>query len=295
MSVKTTNKEYRGGYVPVHEAMLLEIVSKHREQRAGYKTFVRVFAAMCEKKAVGTKSKVDLYRIVNCKSAENGCRRLSHSEIEREVKRVEKAVESARLRPERRKRPVSRKVLQALAQGKLSTSEAIALLFYASRRITQTKRMQRLNEDERYSRFKYSELQDVSGMEKSRIGEAVARLKERGLLHVVEVHQSNVNSYGLCFVDGWLLSLFRTMAEGARRALKKASTAIKKTATPLREKSNAPDMKTATLRKNNIKTLIKEKKEFEYGKNGKETLQQTLARLRTKCQLLDSGTIPQTA
>ncbi len=290
---KKSNPEYQGGYVPIHEAVLLEIISQYRNQKAGFKVLARVFAAMTEKTALRTESKVDLYRIVNCKATENGCRRLSQAQIEKAVQKVGEITNSAMKRTVRRKRPVARKLLRAIAQGRLSPSECIVLLYYSSRRITQEKSMYRLNREERYGRFKYGELQELAGIEKARVGDAVASLREKGLLHVVEVHQKNVNAYGLCFVDGWLISLFRTMGECVGKVVKEVVSVAKKTATPYREKSNTPHAKTAGLIKKNPKTSKKEKKDFHFEK--RETKDELFARLRKKCELILSETIPQTA
>ena len=287
------NREFRGGYVPVNEAMLLSVISEYGENRSGFKSLVRIFAALCESKALRENSKVDVYRIVNCNSRKKGCRRLAQSEIDEASKKIAEISEKAKGRPERRKRPVSRRILQAIAQGGLSAGESIALLFYSSRRISQGKAMKRLNENERYGRFKYGELKDLTGMERARVSDAIAKLVEKGLLHVVEVHQANVNAYGLCFVDGWLISLFRTMRECVRKAVETVVSVAKKTATPLPENSNTPHTKTATLININIKTLNKENKTSHFEK--KETWSETVARLRKRFCLEQSQTIPQTA
>lgn len=291
---KKTKREYQGGYVPVHEAVLLEVVAAAREHRAGYKCLVRVFAAICEEKALKEGSKVDLYRIVNCQTAKKGLRRLSTRHIEDAAVKVRELAEAAKERPERRKRPVSRKLLRAIAQGRLSACEAIVALFYASRRISQSRDLERLNPEERYARFKYSEIEEVTGIGKSRIGDAVAKLREKGILHVVEVHQSNVNAYGLCFVDGWLISLVRTMVECGKRVISAVKRAVRnRTATPLVEKSNAAGDKTATLTKKNIKTKKEEKKILSSNKN--DSLQEVLARLKRHYEVFSEDSIPQTA
>ena len=288
-----SHPEYKGGYAPIHEAILLEVIAESQAKRAGFKTFARVFAAMCEKKALPEKSKVDLYRIINCKAGSKGCRRISQSEIDRVSARVREVAKAAKRSPVRRRRPVSRQVLQAIAQGGLSASESLVLFFYASRRITQSKAMKRLNESERYGRFKYSELQELTGIERARIGEAVSKLREKGLLHVVEVHQSNVNAYGLCFVDGWLISLFRTMQECVRRVVQSVVSALRKTATPPAKKSTPSTHKTAGLINKNIKTSIKENKNSFSEK--RETWTETLARLKQRCELMEASSIGQTA
>ena len=287
------NTEYHGGYAPIHEAMLLEVIAQNRTQRAGFKTLVRVFAAMAEKQKQKAGSKVDLYRIVNCKSSEKGIRRLSGTEIAASEIRVGEIAEQAKSRPERRKRPVSRKVLRAIAQGRLSASESILLLFYASRRITQSKEMQRLLSEERYARFTYSEVKELSGLEKSRTSEALAKLKEKGLLSSVEVHQSNVNVYGLCFVDGWLISLVRRIWQSTAETVDKAISTIKKTAMPLLRNSNGDSYKTAMLRKKNIKRIT-EKDKDELKKHS-ESMEELFERLKKRCLVSESEIIPQTA
>ncbi len=293
---RTVNREYQGGYVAIRESILLELIAHYRKRKAGFKDLVRVFAAIHEKKGLPKGSKVDLYRIINCKANQRGCRRLSHSRIITMVQEVRSIVTAAEeASPKGRKRPVSRKALQAVAQGRLSASEALILLFYASRRITQSKEMQRLNEEERYGRFKYAELRELTGLEKARIGEAVSKLCDKGFLHVVHVHQSNVNAYGLCFVDGWLISLYRTMRECIRKVAQKVASAVKKTATAVREKSTTPLHKTAGLKNSNLKTSIQKKKDFELKKGKHESWQDTLARLRKKCDLMQAGSIDQPA
>lgn len=286
------SKEYQGGYVPIEEGLLHLIIGEYKNKKSGYKNLVRVFSAICEKKAVKNE-KVDIYRIINCKSKEKGARRLSKKLIDENLNKLKKLIDTPIKPSLKRKRPVARKVLRQIAQGLISPSEAIVLLYYASKRITQVNNMKRLNQDERYARFKYADLKEHTGLEKSRIGEAVTKLKEKGLLHVVEVHQSNVNTYGLCFTDGWIISLYRVMAECVKKVVSVVKNKVNKTATAVKEKSNAICNKTAMLKKKNIKTLNKKIKNSNFEK--KETWNETLDRLKKKCKLIEGEVIPQTA
>ncbi len=256
---KERSSEYEGGFVPIAEGMLLEILAEGKMEKAGHKNLMRVFAAIAEKKKARSK-KLDLYRIANCMADKPGIRRLTKTEIAALKLRVEQIAERAKKVGRVRKRPVSRKVLQAIAQGRLSPSECIVALFYASKRITQVKPLERLKEGERYSRFKYGEIQELTGIEKARVGEAVKKLEEKGFLQVLEAHQQNVNLYGLLFTDGWLISLFRKTVKAIKDTGKTLVNAIK-TATPMRQKSRSAHNKTAGLIKENIKTPMEKKKD----------------------------------
>ncbi len=248
---------------------------------------------MCEHKALKPNSKVDLYRIVNCKSMEKGCRKLTQRKIDELTVTVKEVAKKSKGSGSQRRRPVARKVLQAIAQGRLSVSECLVLLFYSSRRISQLKTRAKLKKDERYGRFRYCELGTLTGIEKSRIGEAIAKLRKKGFLHVIRVHQANVNRYGLCFVDGWLISLYRTMRECVTQAGKAVMKLVKKTATARLKISNALPHKTASPINKKIKRSNKKKKACILNEN--ESLAETLARLKTRCLAIEQNVIPETA
>ena len=58
---------------------------------------------------------------------------------------------------------------------------------YFARRISQAKPLQRLEEDERYARFRLGELEELSGIPRANASRAFARLSERGFLGNIEV------------------------------------------------------------------------------------------------------------
>lgn len=231
--------EFRDGYAVTTEAEVMGLIAGCRDGRLR-RNEVRLFAARLERRALHKKSKVDLARILNCRSGTRGVRRLRTSEIERAAE-----VLSGRLLERRgeisRSILLSRKVLRHIAQGRCTMNEAVVLLYYMVRRIRQSKPIQRLKSGERYARFTYRALEQVSGIPRANVSRAVARLKTRGWLNTVDVPKRNENAYGQLFVDGVLISL-----AGARRPVNNRG---RKRGRGERN-DNTPVNETTTLRKN---------------------------------------------
>jgi hypothetical protein len=194
---------------------------------AGYKAGklkrneLRVFAARLEETALHEKSRVELARILNCNSGMKGVRRLRDSEIRGAGNTLDawlgtEAAESSR--------PVivSRRVLRHIAQGRSTSNEAVVLLYYMARRVRQAKPLERLKAGERYARFTYGELEELSGIPRANVSRAVARLKDRGWLNTVDVAKQNENVYGQLFVDGALISFSAARRPVNNRGRKKA-------------------------------------------------------------------------
>jgi len=248
--------EFRDGYVLVDEADLECVIDayKRRELR---RNELRVFAARCEREGLHGKSKVDLARIVNCKSGVRGIRRLSAGEIDRAEGKLRDALEKLRTDESRRRIAVSRKMLRHAARGGGTSNEIIVMLFYCMRRIRQRRRLDRLQEHERYARFTYRELEALSGIPRANVCRAVSRLRSRGILNTAWVRKQNENQFGLLFVDGPLVSLTCTR-QGASRAKRPATAAHEhKTTTASARIDNAPEHKTTTLKNDNPKTIYR--------------------------------------
>lgn len=231
--------EFRDGFAVTTKVEVMAVIAGYRERRLK-RNELRLFAARMEQKALHKKSKVDLARILNCKSGANGVRRLSNSPIAA----AGSALDSALLEQQRassgpsRAVLIARPVLRHIAQGRCTSNEAVVLLYYMVRRIRQSKSLQRLKPGERYARFTYGELQRLSGIPRANISRAVARLKRRGWLNTVDVAKRNENVYGQLFVDGPLVSL-----SGARRPVNKRTRKRR----PDEQNDNTPLHETTTL------------------------------------------------
>lgn len=197
--------EFRDGYAVTSEAMVTAIITGYRAGRLK-RNELRVFAARLEETVLHKKSRVDLARILNCNSGIKGVRRLRDSEITEAGKSLDTWLGSE---PAASSRPVivSRRVLRHIAQGRSTSNEAVVLLYYMARRVRQAKALERLRPGERYARFTYGELEELSGIPRANVSRSVSRLKDRGWLNTVDVAKQNENVYGQLFVDGALISL----------------------------------------------------------------------------------------
>ena len=157
-----------------------------------------------------------------------------------------------------RPKAVSRRALQHIAQGRCTKVEAVVLLMYFARRISQVKAMQKLEEGERYSRFTLRELEQLSGSPKANLSRALQKLRHKGILGTVEVAKQNENQYGLLYIDGPLLSLVRS-----RQAV--AGRCTTRTTTPPRRNDNAPTLESTTLRKDSPKRIPKKNRGLRSG------------------------------
>jgi len=245
--------EYRGGFALFTKSEAEAIITGYRDGLVKKDT-LRVFAAMKEKGALHSKSKVDLSRITNSKSETKGVKRLRTGIIEREGDRLAPLLKTSPEATERRK-SISRRALRAMAQGRLSCTESIVLLMYFAKRITQVKPLKRLEVGERYARFTFRELEELSGISRANISRAVASLKAKGFLSTVAVVKLNENQFGLLFVDGVLLTL---IPEAARKDRSKPPAPVRmhEKATPPLQFNNSPLIKSATLKKNYPKREI---------------------------------------
>jgi hypothetical protein len=240
--------EYRGGYSLINSKALEALIEGYREGIVN-KDSLRVFAAHGEASALHAKSKVDLSRIINSKATLEGVKRLRRGAIDKARITTGQLSNPAGQGAGRRK-CVSRKALRAIAQGRLTCTESIVLLMYFMRRITQVKSMKRLEVGERYARFTYGELSELSGIPKANISRAVASLKQKGFISTVWVVKPNENEFGLLFVDGPSLTLIKSI-QGDR-----SKAPVHKTTTPPERNNNTPVIKITTLRKDNPKREI---------------------------------------
>lgn len=252
--------EYRGGYSLTGSTALEAIITGYRDGKVN-KDAIRVFAARLEKSALHEKSKVDLARITNCKAALKGVKRLRRGAIERVGETLDDLIKDQPRGTERLK-CVPRRALRAIAQGRLTCTESVVLLMYCSKRISQTKQLKRLEAGERYARFTYGELEELSGISKANISRAVASLKAKGWLSTVWVVKPNENQFGLLFVDGPLLTLIPGVARMDRS--KPPISEVNKSATPPAQFNNTPVIELTTLRKDNPKREIQERKQGSF-------------------------------
>jgi hypothetical protein len=237
--------EFRGGYAVVRRAELEAIMDAHRERRLG-KDRMRVFAAMLEQRALHERSTVDMHRIVNAQHTV--ARRLRPSQVERlegECRELLSAV------PQSGKRViVSREMLRYIARGRASCSEAVVLLCYCMRRKRQDPKrpMGSLRDGERYARFRYSWLAELSGCGRSTLCRAVARLRRCGLLQTRPIQKWSEDRHGCVFADGSHVTLTPQAGRKPHR--------VAEMATPPVDSDNAPRSFSTTQKNVDPKTSI---------------------------------------
>jgi hypothetical protein len=253
--------EFKGGYALLSGAALEAVITGYRDGTVNKDT-LRVFAARAEQSALHGKSKVDLSRVINCKASLEGVKRLRLGVIERAGETLDSLTKNKPKGLNRRK-CASRKALRAIAQGKLSCTESIVLLMYFAKRITQVKTMKRLEAGERYARFTYRELSELSGISRANISRAVTSLKTKGYLATVWVVKPNENEFGLLFVDGPALTLIKNLPKNRDAA------PVHEKATPPAQNSNAPLINLTTLKKDYPKRDILKNKLGSYSHVGK--------------------------
>ncbi len=243
--------EFRGGYVLAERAELEAIIEgyKRRELR---RNELRLYAAMCEQKGLHRRSKVDIAHTLNCQSGLKGIRRLSSGIIERAQANVRAILESSPQSDPEPRIALSRKMLKHSARGGGTSNEIIVMLYYCMRRLQQRQPLDRLKENERYARFTYRELEEVSGIPRANICRAVAKLRAKGILNTAWVQKQNENRFGLLFIDGSLVSL--TFPQQGSNRCQPPMTAPHETTTSLSRIDNAPQHKSTTLRNDNPKT-----------------------------------------
>lgn len=264
--------EFRGGYALLTDEALRVTIEGYREGNIN-KDALRVFAARAEQSALHAKSKVDLSRILNSKSSLVGIKRLRCGTIKRVGEKVDQTLTVAPRGSQRRK-CASRKALRAIAQGRLSCTESVVLLMYFLKRITQAKSMKRLEAGERYARFTYRELEELSGISRANISRAVASLKQKGFLATVWVVKPNENEFGLLFVDGPALTLIKGASANREDPPKNEK------ATPPAQKSNTLLNESATLIKLYPKREIQERKQGSFSHVGNSDWERIIARAR---------------
>ena len=264
--------EFSGGY-SLFSTTGIEVIIRGYKSGLIRKDDLRVFAARGELSVLPEKSKVDLNRIINCKASLEGVKRLRCGVISRAGDCLDALLKNSPEGKERRK-CVSRRALRAMAQGRLSCTESIVLLMYFRKRITQTKPLKRLEPGERYARFTYGELEELSGISRANISRAVASLKSKGLLSTVWVVKPNENAFGLLFVDGPLLTLIKGAASKDR-----SQPEVHRKATPPAQNNNTPVINLTTLINLNPKSEIK-KKEALFSSSNKNDWERILDRAR---------------
>ena len=289
---KKLRHEFQKGFALSTSGEILAVIDGYRT-RALARNELRTFAARLEATALHEKSRVDVARIVNKKSGMEGVRRLSQSQIDRAGEKVDAHLASLTELISEAPRPkaIPRRVLQHIAQGRCTKVEAILLLMYCQRRISQTKPLQRLIEGERYARFRFAELEALSGIPRANLSRALKKLEAKGFLGTVDVAKQNENAYGLCFVDGPLISLVRHRQETrhARRARLR-----KKTTTPPVPSDNTPTYETTSLRKGYPKRVPKKRQLVTEGRSARCT-QNEWERILLRAQQMKAEQMDQAA
>lgn len=264
--------QFEGGYAQEEATRLRALLEGYRLGQFR-RNEVRVFAARLEYAAKHPNcKKLDLARILNCNSYRKGNRRLSKSQIDAAGHNLDQCLPGLRVICEANwdqagtphSKPVPRKVLRHIAQGGATTVEALFLFAYFMRRIPQRKPMQRLLSQERYARIRYAEFQAWTGVHRASQCRMVRRLIERGFLNTVPVVKQNENAYGQLFIDGPLLSRIRKR-QPIRRTGQIRRMVSEKKSTPPKQKVNATQHKTTTLRNVNPKKEIEEQERFVLG------------------------------
>lgn len=254
-------RQFRGGYTKVPKAELRALLEGYK-RGLFRRNEVRVYAAQWEQKALHAESRVSLYRILNAGSFKKGNRRLSRRQIDNATAILENwlPVLIKELEIPEQSKPVARRILRHVAKGGSTTVESLFYFAYFMQRIPPRKPMYRLNPDEHYARFRYSDFQDWTGVHRTSLSRLLTRILERGLLNIAEVHKQNENAYGQLYIDGPMLSLVRPKQSCRRlrrgRSCLACSTMKKKT-TPIEVNVNTPMQISTTLIKGNLKTEIK--------------------------------------
>lgn len=239
--------EFVGNYTLAYRDEVLAIIRAYRGRRVR-KDDLRVYAATLEGRALHKKSRVDQRRVIN--STASVTHALSSSAIRKCAARIE-AVTGESSRTGKRV-VIAREMVRYIAQGRATCTETMVLLYYCLRRIKQLRRRERLQEGERYARFLYRDLSELSGCGRSSLCRAVGGLREAGLLEVVRVRQQNENENGNLFVDGPLVSM--------TSHLNRSQDWKPKTTTGRVRTNNAPGPLPTTLGNKDPKTGIRKKK-----------------------------------
>jgi hypothetical protein len=302
-------RQFAGGYAQALDTQLRALLEGYRLGHFG-RNEVRVFAGQLELEALHKKSNVSLYRIINCHSQKKGNRRLSETEIQTAVQKLNQFLPSLQAefdaewhREEREPhaKPVARKALRHMARGGATTVEALQCFAYFMRRIPQCKSMQRLLPNEHYARFRYAEFEEWTGVHRATQSRVLQRLIDRGYVNTAPVHKQNENSYGQLFIDGPTLSLVRPRqaarirtARACHHSFPTPPSACEKRSTPPSVLVNTPSEKRSTLININPKKEIEEReklvsklKEGPLGRHRDPELQRIAARA---AQMLEEAT-----
>ena len=146
--------------------------------------------------------------------------------------------------------------------------------------------MKLLEVGERYARFTFRELEDLSGISRANISRAVASLKAKGLLSTVAVVKPNENQFGLLFIDGVLLTLIPGAAT-KDRSKPPTPVRVHEKATPPLQFNNSPLIKSATLKKDYPKREILKNKLGSFSHVDKSEWERILQRGRMIAENLE--------
>ena len=239
--------EFKGNYTVAHREEVFAIIRAYRDRRIR-KDDLRVYAARLEAHALHPKSCVDQHRVIN--SQRSIAKGLANGAIRKCTARID-AITGECSRTGKRV-VIAREMVRYIAQGRATCTEAMVLFYYCLRRIKQLRRRDLLQEGERYARFRYEDLSELSGCARSSLCRAVGGLREAGLLEVVRVHPMNERDNGNLFVDGSLVSM--------TSHLNRSGDWKPKTTTGRVRSNNAPGVFSTTLENRDPKRGIQKKK-----------------------------------
>lgn len=251
-------REYEGGYIRTQlvDALLTAI-------RAGAigKQELRLFFAELEHAEAGKRVAVDL--ILN---GERPKRRFTAGEQKRAERRLHEALEQFKSDAPPLTTKIPRKFARAAARGAFSVSVMVAAIFFFRWRKPQRRRRSLVQRGERYASFTYQQARAVTGLARCTLCAAFQALRRLKVIAVTWRPMEQIKRFGMLFVDGERLNLYCKKSECYRGS--NPWKRLQKTRTDSAENQNANN---STLPKN-----------FKYSFSAKETLSETLSRLRTR-------------
>lgn len=237
-------RDYRGGYARTTD---LDALFEAIKAKKILKNELRYFCAKLEYEEA--RGAVSIDQIINTP----GKRRFTSGEQERcKLSLIQSLVKDPKERELTAKIP--RKFLKVAAKGRLKMSEMITALFYFRWRMPQRRRRTSLLRGERYARFTYALVEQVTGLARATVCVALQMLRNNKLISIVWRPMYEIKKFGLLFVDGPALNLYYQKDERLRR--RHPGFNLTKKRTHSTKNTNAIDR---TLPKNSFST----KKEFQ--------------------------------
>jgi|GEM_PF-4553663 len=202
-NVKMRAHEFKGGYALLYADDLEAILHAYRDTQLDWNT-LRVYAASHEQIEGAAKGiEVSLPKILHTKAPPEGVKRLEDHDITTAQATLDRLLGATHTRPSKRRKPAARRALRAIAQGRLSAPESIILLVYFSRRLIKERHGHQVREGQRYARFSYTQLEEITGIARAHVARCICSLCANGWLTTVTLEdKENESKYGACFIDG---------------------------------------------------------------------------------------------